>query len=170
VLIEKAGITRLIPHAGAMCLLDAVLDWDAIRIRCVTTSHRDMENPLRRSGQLGILCGVEYAAQSMALHGSLASTGVDTARSAATGAGTARSAATGAGTARSAATGAGYLASVRDLACHTDRLDLLTGVLIVEAERLHGDAERAIYGFALRHDDRILLNGRAAVVLRAAVP
>ena len=39
----------------------------------------------------------------------------------------------------------------------------------VEAERLHGDAERAIYGFALRHDDRILLNGRAAVVLKAAM-
>jgi predicted hotdog family 3-hydroxylacyl-ACP dehydratase len=160
VLIEKADIARLIPHAGAMCLLDAVLDWDAIRIRCVATSHRDMQNPLRRSGRLGILCGVEYAAQAMALHGSLASTG----------AGTARSAAPGAGTARSAATGAGYLASVRDLACHTDRLDLLTGVLIVEAERLHGDAERAIYGFALRHDDRILLDGRAAVVLKAAVP
>jgi predicted hotdog family 3-hydroxylacyl-ACP dehydratase len=160
VLIEKADITRLIPHAGAMCLLDAVLEWDAVRIRCVATSHRDMQNPLRRSGRLGILCGVEYAAQAMALHGSLASTG----------AGTARSAAPGAGTARSAATGAGYLASVRDLACHTDRLDLLTGVLIVEAERLHGDAERAIYGFALRHDDRILLDGRAAVVLKAAVP
>jgi predicted hotdog family 3-hydroxylacyl-ACP dehydratase len=150
VLIEKPGIARLIPHAGAMCLLDGVLDWDGTRIRCVTTSHRDMGNPLRRSGQLGILCGVEYAAQAMALHGSLASAG--------------------AGTARSASAGAGYLASLRDLACHTDRLDLLTGMLIVEAERLHGDAERAIYGFALRHDDRILLNGRAAVVLKAVVP
>ena len=104
-LIEKPDIARLIPHAGAMCLLDAVLDCDAIRIRCATTSHRDLGNPLRRSSQLGILCGVEYAAQAMALHGALA--------------------ATGAGTARSAATGAGYLASGRDLACHTDRLDRL---------------------------------------------
>jgi predicted hotdog family 3-hydroxylacyl-ACP dehydratase len=148
--MQKAEIARLIPHAGAMCLLDNVLDWDGSRIRCAATSHRDMGNPLRRSGQLGILCGVEYAAQAMALHGSLASTG--------------------AGAAGSASAGAGYLASVRDLACHIDRMDLLSGMLIVEAERLHGDAERAIYGFSLRHDERILLTGRAAVVLKAAAP
>jgi predicted hotdog family 3-hydroxylacyl-ACP dehydratase len=123
-----------------MCLLDGVVSWDAARIMCVTGSHRAMDNPLRRDGGLGVLCGVEYAAQAMALHGGLAAGG-------------------------SASAGVGYLASLRSVVCHADRLDLLPGTLVVEAERLHGAAGGAIYGFALRHGDRLLLGGRAAVAL-----
>lgn len=149
-LIDKAGIARLIPHAGAMCLLDGVLDWGEAHIRCTTGTHRDIGNPLRREDRLGILCGVEYAAQAMALHGSLSSCGGKDFPS--------------------APVGAGYLASLRGLVCHIDRLDLLHGALIVEAERLHRDAAGAIYGFTLRHDDVVLLEGRAAVVLKAVAP
>ncbi len=125
-----------------MCLLDSVLSWDADRIRCLATSHRLPDNPMRHDGRLGILCGVEYAAQAMALHGALASADGHPAR-------------------------AGYLASLRSLAWEGDRLDLLAGSLMVEAERLHGEDDRVIYGFSLRHDDRTLLSGRAAVVLEA---
>jgi len=142
-LIDKSGIARLIPHAGAMCLLDGVLSRDETRIRCAIGSHRMLSNPLRRDGRLGILCGVEYAAQAMALHGALAAgerPGSNRPR-------------------------VGYLASLRGVACHVDRLDLLPGTLIVDAERLHGDADRAIYRFTLCHADRILLSGRAAVVM-----
>jgi predicted hotdog family 3-hydroxylacyl-ACP dehydratase len=141
-LIDKPGIARMIPHAGSMCLLDGVLSWDWAGIRCATDTHRQMDNPLRRDCRLGILCGVEYAAQAMALHGALA-----------------------AGDPGEARARVGYLASLRGLACHAHRLDLLPGTLIVEADRLHGDADRAIYGFTLRHDDRILLSGQAAIVL-----
>lgn len=146
-LIDKAGIARLIPHSGAMCLLDGVLRWDEANIRCVTDSHRNLANPLRRNGRLNIIAGVEYAAQAMALHGAL----------------------TAGGAARSHAVpaGAGYLASVRDLVCHIQNLDTVSGTLTVVAERLHGDSDRAIYGFALRHEDRTLLDGRAAVVMKA---
>ena len=143
-LIDKQGIARLIPHAGVMCLLDGVLNWDKADIRCVATSHRATTNPLRRDGRLGVLCGVEYAAQAMALHGVLTSD-------------------TDAGRPR-----LGYLASIRALTCHVSRLDLQPGTLIVEAERLHGDADRAIYGFNLRHENNVLLGGRAAVVLHEA--
>jgi predicted hotdog family 3-hydroxylacyl-ACP dehydratase len=141
VLIDKPGIARLIPHSGAMCLLDGVLCWDATRLCCTAVSHRSPDNPLRRNGRLGILCGIEYGAQAMALHGALAFG--DAARS-------------------------GYLASLRAVHCYIDRLDLLAGALHVEAERLHGEAERAIYRFRLSHEDRVLLDGRAAVVLAGA--
>jgi predicted hotdog family 3-hydroxylacyl-ACP dehydratase len=142
VLIDKPGIARLIPHAGAMCLLDGVLSWDVTQIRCATESHLGLDNPLRRDGQLGALCGVEYAAQAMAVHGALAAGGSGPPRG-------------------------GFLASLRAVTVHADRLDLLPGTLTVEAEQLHGDSARAIYGFTLRHSDRILLSGRAAVALMA---
>ncbi len=45
--MTKAEIAGLIPHAGAMCLLDGVLEWDEQRVRCVAHSHRDAANPLR---------------------------------------------------------------------------------------------------------------------------
>jgi predicted hotdog family 3-hydroxylacyl-ACP dehydratase len=138
-LIDKPGISRLIPHAGAMCLLDSVLSWDGMQIRCASASHRVLDNPLRRDGRLGILCGVEYAAQAMALHGALAAGDTGPPR-------------------------VSYLASLRSLACHVDRLDLLPGILVIEAERLHGDASGSIYGFSLRHEARTLLDGRAAVM------
>ena len=154
-LIDKPGIARLIPHAGAMCLLDGVLSRDAPSIRCVTGSHRATDNPLRRDGRLGILCGVEYAAQAMALHDALGhdALGHDALGHDALGTFGERPR-------------AGYLASLRAVRCHCDRLDLLPGKLIVEAERLHGGADRAIYGFALRHAGDLLLEGRAAVVVK----
>jgi len=138
VLIDRVGIARLIPHSGAMCLLDGVLGWDEARVCCLARSHRSPDHPLRRNGQLGILCGVEYAAQAMAVHGALASGNPSL---------------------------SGYLASVRTVRCHADRLDLLPGDIRVEAERLHGEAGSAIYRFSLSHADRVLLDGRAAVVL-----
>jgi predicted hotdog family 3-hydroxylacyl-ACP dehydratase len=147
VLIGKPGVARLLPHAGAMCLIESVLSYDEALIRCTATSHQAMDNPLRRDGRLGALCGVEYAAQAMALHGALAS----------------RDAQADPVPAR-----AGYLASLRAVEIHVDRLDLLAGPLIVEAERLQGDGERAVYRFTLHHQDRVLLTGRAAVSLTVA--
>lgn len=144
-LIDRAGIAGLIPHAGDMCLLDAVLAWDRERIACATGTHRAPHNPLRHAGRIGILCGIEYAAQAMALHGALGREDGGTPER-------------------------GYLASVRGLRCHADRLDDLPGMLEVTAERMLGDGGRVIYAFALRHDGRVLLAGRAAVVIGGALP
>jgi predicted hotdog family 3-hydroxylacyl-ACP dehydratase len=144
-LIDRAAIARMIPHAADMCLLDAVIDWDGTRIACRAETHRAPDNPLRREGRLGILCGIEYAAQAMAVHGALCDADtIEPPR-------------------------AGFLASLRDVSWHAARLDLLAGPLMVTAERLHGEAGRMIYGFALHHADRLLLDGRAAVVLAAQV-
>ena len=138
--IGRSDIERLIPHAGAMCLLDGVIRWDDASIVCVSGRHRDPDNPLRNRGRLGVLSGVEFAAQAMAAHGRLAG-GVR------------------------ARPRTGYMVSLRDVVCGCERLDLVTGNLIVEAERVMGDDDRATYRFVVRGDARDLLSGRATVVL-----
>jgi predicted hotdog family 3-hydroxylacyl-ACP dehydratase len=140
VLIDKDRIAQLIPHASGMCLLDGVQSWDEFRIRCTTSTHRSPGNPLRRNGLLGILCGIEYAAQAMAVHAALIAPG-------------------------SANRRRGYLASLRAASCHTDRLDLVPGTLIVEAESLHLAANGAVYAFALLQESQCLIEGRAVVVI-----
>lgn len=139
-LVTRAEIAGLIPHAGAMCLLDGVVQWDAGRIRCVSRSHRDAGNPLRAGGRLPAVCGIEYAAQAMAVHGGLAGKIGGKPR-------------------------AGYLASLRDVACTRARLDDLEGDLIVEAEQVMGNGTSVIYRFTLWVGEVQVLSGRAAVVL-----
>jgi predicted hotdog family 3-hydroxylacyl-ACP dehydratase len=139
-LIGREAIAGMIPHAGAMLLLDGVLFWDAERIECMSRTHRDPHNPLRSQGQLPALCGIEYAAQAMAIHGRLAGT-------------------------LESAPRAGYLASLREVVCRAGRLDDLEGDLVVGAERLMGEESRVIYRFEVRVGETDVLRGRAAVVL-----
>jgi predicted hotdog family 3-hydroxylacyl-ACP dehydratase len=123
-----------------MCLLDAVVDWSETAISGIATSHADPANPLRADGRLGAAAGIEYAAQAMAVHGALLA-GDD------------------------GAPRQGYLASVRSVTLHVDRLDNLPGQLDVHAERLTGDASNVLYQFSVSHAGRCLLAGRATVVL-----
>ena len=69
--INKAEIRTLIPHSGLMCLLDEVTQWDDRSITCITNTHRDPANPLRRDGRLSALHAFEYGAQAAAVHGGL---------------------------------------------------------------------------------------------------
>ena len=69
--LDHAAIAARIPHQGNMCLLDTVVDWSETAISCSASSHRDPSNPLRAEGRLGAANGIEYAAQAMAVHGSL---------------------------------------------------------------------------------------------------
>jgi predicted hotdog family 3-hydroxylacyl-ACP dehydratase len=140
-----------------MCLLDEVIDWDARRIRCRTATHRAPDNPLRAHGRLGVACGIEYAAQAMALHGALASGAAGTA-----------SAASAARANEGGRSQAGLLASVRGVQFCVLRLDDIESDLICESTLLAGDDLTALYDFALRDRDRSLLSGRASVVLDAA--
>lgn len=142
-MISREDIAGMIPHAGAMHLLDGVLSWDADRIRCLSRSHRDRQNPLRMDGRLSALCGIEYAAQAMAIHGALAGNVATRPR-------------------------LGYLASLREVRCSRPLLDDLEGDLIVEAERMMGEESHLIYGFEVRVGDVEVLRGRAAVVLEAS--
>ncbi|MEM5403562.1 hotdog family protein [Paraburkholderia unamae] len=145
--LDRAWIAARIPHSGAMCLLDAVQAWDETRIRCVATSHRDPHNPLRSRGRLAAVCGVEYAAQAMAVHGALLG------------------ALDGATVGRPRV---GFLASVRSVVAHVERLDTLASPLAIEAERVSGSGNTILYGFTVRGAGRVLLTGRAAVMLDAS--
>ena len=137
-MIGRDEIARLLPHAGSMVLLDGVASWNEREIVCSTRSHRDPENPLRRGGALPAVCGAEYGAQAMAVHGALL-----------------------------AETQArpGVLASLRKLRWSVDRLDDLSGELSVRAEVLMADANSSIYAFALADHGQEVMAGQAAVFL-----
>lgn len=133
-------IAGLIPHAGAMCLLDSVTRWTDADILCGATSHLDPANPLRRNGRLGTVCAVEYALQAAALHGALRG---------------------------GAPQPPGFLAQIRLATHQPGRLDdPALGTLQVSATREHGDAAGLIYAVAVTSaaGDTIVA-GRATIVL-----
>jgi predicted hotdog family 3-hydroxylacyl-ACP dehydratase len=141
-LADKAAIAEIIPHAGSMCLLDGVLACDAHRIRCVSRSHRDADNPMRMKEGLPALCGIEYAAQAMAVHGGMTGNAGSKPR-------------------------AGYLVGVRDVTCHALWLDKLEQDLVIEGEKLMGDDTRVMYRFSLSAGGTEVMQGTATAVLDA---
>ena len=166
-MLNRAWIEARIPHQGRMCLLDEVLDWDAQHIRCRTATHRAPDNPLRSHDRLGIACGIEYAAQAMALHGALAGGAAKVAVNGAVN-GAVNDTVDGAlDTVAERPSRVGLLASVRDVRLVVLRLDDIESDLICEVWHLAGDSLTALYEFALRDRDRSLLSGRASVILDA---
>ncbi len=164
--LNRAWIESRIPHQGRMCLLDEVIAWSDTRVSCRSGTHREADNPLRAYGQLGIACGIEYAAQAMAVHGALLATSpADRAAPPAAASAAPASPATGSPAAGSPA--AGFLAAVRDVRFRSLRLDDVQGDLICDAVRMAGDATTALYEFQLRSEAALLLSGRATVIFAA---
>ena len=151
--LDHAWIEQHIPHKGRMCLLDAVLSWDATRIRCRTLSHQSPDNPLRAHGRLGAACGIEYAAQAMAVHGALVAASAPLTSTLSI------------GVRRSTGPAVGYLASVRNVALNVTRLDDLEAELIAAAERVTGDGRTVMYEFTVSSARHTLLSGRASIVV-----
>jgi predicted hotdog family 3-hydroxylacyl-ACP dehydratase len=151
--LDHQWIEQHIPHKGRMCLLDEVLSWDATRIRCRTLSHQSPDNPLRAHGRLGAACGIEYAAQAMAVHGALIAASAPLTST------------LSAGVRRSTAPALGYLASVRNVALNVTRLDDLAAELIAAAERVTGDGRTVMYEFTVSSARHTLLSGRASIVV-----
>ena len=154
--LDRQWIEQHIPHKGRMCLLDEVLSWDASRIRCRSSTHRAADNPLRAHGRLGAACGIEYAAQAMAVHGALIAASAPLASIMPR---TERG---------SIGDAVGYLASVRNVALFVERLDDLETDLIASAERITGDNRTVLYEFVVSGDERPLLRGRATIVFDVA--
>lgn len=142
-MLDKNWIASRIPHQGSMCLLDGVETWDKDNIQCRASSHRAADNPLRAHGRLGAACGIEYAAQTMAVHGALLAS------------------------ANAAAPKAGFLVSVRGVQFHVARLDDVAEDLTIKANCIMGDANNILYQFSISAAGRMLLEGRAAVVMNA---
>lgn len=135
--LTRAEIAGLVPHGGAMCLLDGVQDWDERALVCTAAGHGDPAHPLRDATGLRALCGIEYAAQAVALHAALASQG--------------------------RAAPAGLLAAVRDVTLYVDRLDDVAGPLTIRVEKLLGQDAGALYRFGVAADAGRLLDGRLSV-------
>ena len=140
--INKSEIRTLVPHSGLMCLLDSVTEWDDRSITCISNTHRDPANPLRRDGRLSALHAFEYAAQTAAVHGGLR--------------------------ARSAGMTAppGYLAALRDARMHVMRLDDIASPLQICAHRLFGEAANTVYECRVSAGDVLLADGRIIIMLR----
>jgi predicted hotdog family 3-hydroxylacyl-ACP dehydratase len=136
--LGREAIARLVPHQGAMCLLEEVVAWDENAITCRATSHRDPANPLRSARGLPAIMGVEYAAQAVAVHGSLSS---------------------------NSESKTGYLAALRDVVCSVEGLDSESDDLVVRATRMAAESGRLLYDFRIHAGSRELLRGRLSVVL-----
>ncbi|SRR5581483_101422 len=141
--IKKAEIRTLIPHSGTMCLLDEVIRWDETSITCVTNTHRDPKNPLRRDGRLSGVHAFEYGAQAAAVHGGLR--------------------------ARAAGETAppGYLAALRDARLHVTFLDDIASPLQVCANHLFGDRANTVYECRISADNVLLANARITIIQRS---
>jgi predicted hotdog family 3-hydroxylacyl-ACP dehydratase len=142
-MMGRDDIEAIVPHKGAMCLWDEVVDWQDDRIRLRTRSHRDPAHPLRSDGVLRAVHLGEYGAQAMAVHGGLLAQQ------------------------HGEIAAPGLLVSLRQVELRCARVDTLPGDLITSAERLHGDGSSWQYAFRVHHDDTLLASGRAAVMLRA---
>lgn len=141
-MLPKSDWENLIPHAGTMCLLDAVLDHDATCIHAISATHSRADNPLRADGRLHAVALCEYGAQAMAVHGALL----------------ARE--------RGGRAQPGYLVSLREVALRIEYIEDLPGRLDVYAEQLLDAGESLQYAFRVEHGDRLLATGRAAVLVR----
>ena len=110
--VDRERILSLVPHQGAMCLWEAVVEWDDTRIVLASGSHRDPAHPLRSDGCLRAVHLCEYGAQAMAVHGGLR------------------------GEARGAGARPGMLVALRGVQLQVVRMDELPGPLTCRAQLL----------------------------------
>jgi len=139
-IIKQHDIAALIPHTGAMCLLDEVNFWDSTNIKCVTNSHLNIKNPLRYNNELPVYALIEYGAQAMAVHGGLLAKSSGKTLS------------------------EGYLAALRDIRINIESIEFIKSVLVVEAVQKMASGGNMIYSFSISSDNELLLSGRATVV------
>lgn len=133
---DHAWIAAHLPHAGDMCLLEAVVDWDESSLRARASNHGALNHPLRHGGELPIAAGIEYGAQAAAAHGALST---------------------------QKPSGAGMIAAVRSVAFHARRLDNVAGDLDIRVEQLGGAGAGVIYRFAVSASGAVLVEGRVTV-------
>lgn len=126
-LMARDRIAPLLPHAGAMLLIDTVERWDRQQILCTSDHHRSADHPLRHADRLACIHAIEYAAQAAAIHGGLLGAG--------------------------ACAPLRVLGAIRDARFARDRLDDLEGRLWIEAACQLQDAQTAIYQARLSHRD-----------------
>ena len=135
--LSKEQFEPLIPHSGAMCLIDRVDDWNENSILCASSSHQNPHNPLRLDGELSSMHLLEYGAQAMAIHGGLL-TGIAS---------------------------PGVLVAVRDVKFYIDTLDPINEEIVIRANAEMNIASGASYQFSITDvSGNLLLSARATVI------
>ena len=139
--LAKEQICQLVPHSGAMCLIDGVVSWDENSIECTSFSHQLPDNPLRNQEGLPVVSAIEFGAQGMAVHGGLLAK--DHKLSSAT----------------------AYLASVKDVQIVSDApLDSYPDELTIRAEMIFSDQGNQVYDFAVSSNGKQIMSGQAMVI------
>lgn len=142
--LQDLALDVLLPHSGAMCLLESVQQFDETSIDCMAVSHTDPANPLRHAGQLPVQAGIEYAAQAVAVHGGLMSrrSGV------------------------SSIPRGGMIAVLTSVNWMTDRLDNIETALNIHAEKIAEMPDGLCYRFAVVAAEKTLIDGELIVALQ----
>ena len=143
-MIDREAIEALIPHKGAMCLWDEVVEWNQSHIQLRANNHRDPLHPLRSHDRLRAVHLCEYGAQAMAVHGGL------------------RAQVSG------GVAAPGVLVALRAVQLHVARIDDVAGALECDAEVLVEAETSQQYAFRITHAGALLAEGRAAVMLQAS--
>ncbi|MEP7061347.1 MAG: 3-hydroxylacyl-ACP dehydratase [Betaproteobacteria bacterium] len=133
-------IAGLLPHTGSMVMPESIEHCDDARIVCTSMRHRARDNPLRRNDRLPALCGVEFAAQAMALHGAMRRV-------------------------PPAALQHGRVVTVRDVVVLQRFLDDVQGALVIECRLEAAAGDVFSYDFRIDGDGQPLLRGRATVMM-----
>jgi len=145
-MLEKSQIEMLLPHRGAMFLLERVIRFDADEIECIAASHRDSDNPLRHGNWLPAHAAIEYAAQAAGVHGGLLARHVQ----------------------HDAPAQMGYLAVVSNLHWQVERLDDLPGDLQIHARRTAVTPGGVAYRVEIEHQGRPIASGDLIIALATA--
>lgn len=142
--LDRCDWVHLIPHAGAMCLLDTVHVWSAIALHASSADHARADHPLRGAAGLHAVHLAEFGAQATAIHGALLARqcGRETPRP-------------------------GMLVSLRDVLLAREHVPA-SGRLDVHVECLFADGNGAQYSFLVEQGGVLLASGRAAVIHPAA--
>lgn len=139
--LSKQELDKMLPHGREMSLLTTVLSWDRSSIQCMTDTHRARNNPLRSCDRLASICGLEYAAQAIAVHVNLLRSPCDYQAT------------------------AGYIGGIKDLKVGLSRLDTIADDLEIDATLLIDMGSSLMYAFSVRTPGATLLRGRASIFL-----
>jgi predicted hotdog family 3-hydroxylacyl-ACP dehydratase len=140
----QIDLVDLVPHQGAMCLLDCVENWSGDHIVCRATSHHRPDHPLRdRSGLRGS-CAIEYGAQAIAAHAGLVGRSADSKAA------------------------IGFLAAARNIVVAIARLDEIEEPLTIRADVVLRGGTGHVYEIAVAAGAQVVLTGRLSIIVPPA--
>lgn len=150
--LDEAAIRKLLPHQGDMCLIDGLSQWSPDQAICQSSAHLRPSHPLSDEDRLGSATLIEVAAQAMALHGALlAGAGANDPNQTST-----------------APDKHGVLAGVRKVTLDGANIATVSSPLSIKVMLTSGDANTALYEFAVSAGDLSLATGRATVLFASA--